>query len=46
MGFKDRRITYRYGAIRNSSGAISEKLELDLNTQTEFSLGVIGKLYN
>ncbi len=41
VGFKDRRITYR-GAIQ--AVQLAKKLELDLvHTQTEFSLGVIGK---
>lgn len=41
IGFKDRRITYRGGF---QALQIAKKLELDLvHTQTEFSLGLIGK---
>ena len=41
IGFKDRRITYRGGF---QALQIAKKLQLDLvHTQTEFSLGLIGK---
>ena len=41
VGFKDRRITYR-GAIQ--AVQLAKKLQLDIvHTQTEFSLGVMGK---
>ena len=41
VGFKDRRLTYR-GAIQ--AVQLAKKLQLDIvHTQTEFSMGVIGK---